>query len=448
MKKSSYALSFLLFFITVAFLKAEFWNNYIDSYSVGKQPVAFIYDDKNQKINIFCAGYDANFNGTKDDEDESPSWWQASLLGQNDPDGKFIEEPYLVREFEFGSFQFPFRPGYEYPYIYYGSFNEIETYNIGNGEKISNNLPKISCVALTVHKDLLLISHRPSFTEPGFVYVFDLIKNQFIDTLKAGVNVQKAIFYQNNKIIVLNEGDFGAANSSVQIFKNIGEKYQLEKTILTGDVSNHITIVNDILIITNNNSHDLTLIDLNNNEIIKKIKLLTAGFSGPRESVYSTKLNQIITSTYNSVVYIHNFEGDLIESIETEANPEGLLLIESPVPLLFVANEFKKDTYEPNSSFQIFSHKTQSKVDFSNVNSEVSFNPSLNLIEIRNINFQNENLLVQIFNSLGELIHQEQHLNNNEFNIDLAKINPANGYYFLIIKNHYKSYSFPFVLAK
>jgi len=447
MKKASFALSFLLFFITFAFLRAEFWNNLIGSYSVGKQPVSFIYDEKNQYLNIFCAGYDANFNGSKDDGDESPSWWQAKLFSQN-PEGKFLEEPLLVREFEFGSFQFPFRPGYEYPHIYYGSFNEIETYNIGNGEKIINNFPNISSSALTAYKDLLLISHRPSFTDPGFVYVFDLNKNQFIDTLKAGVNVQKAAFYNQNKIIVLNEGDFGAANSSVQIFKNNGSKYELEKAILTGDVSNHITIVDDILITTNNNSHDLTIIDLKSNEILKKIKLPTEGFSGPRESVYSPKLNQIITSSYNSVVYIHNFEGELIDSIETEANTEGLLLIESPIPLLFVANEFIKDTYQPNSSFQVFSNKVPSKVESSEVKPFVSFNFSSNLIEIRNINFQNENMSIQIFNSLGELIHQESNLKSDEIYIDLGEINSANGSYYLIIKNNFNSYGFPFILAK
>lgn len=448
MKKASNALFFFLFFISVTFLKADFWNNYIGSYSVGKQPVAFIHDEKNQKINIFCLGYDANFNGTKDDGDESPSWWQAKLLEQNDPTGKILEDPRLIKEFEFGSFQFPFRPGYNYPNLYLSSLNEIQIFDITNGEKNITNLPKISASALTFDNDLLLISHRPSFTDPGFVYVFDLNKNQFIDTLNAGVNVQKTAFYGQNKIIVLNEGDFGAANSSIQIFKSNGNKYELEKNIITGDVSNHFEIFDNILITTNNNSHDLTLIDLNQNEIIKKIKLPTQGFNGPRESIYSSKLNQIITSTYNGVVYIHNLNGDLIDSIETEANPEGILLIDRPIPLLFVANEFMKDTYEPNSSFQVFSSKTLSKFESSEVKPFLCFNSTSNLIEIRNIDFQNENLAFQIYNSLGELIHKEQVLNSEKFSIDLNKFNSANGCYFIVIQNNHIHYSFPFILAK
>ncbi|MCX7735135.1 MAG: T9SS type A sorting domain-containing protein [Candidatus Kapabacteria bacterium] len=449
MKKASFALSFFFIFISFSFLKAEFWKYNLGSFSVGKQPVGFIYDDMNKTINIFCAGYDANFDGAKGDEDKSPSWWQASLIEPNNPESKIIEEPYLVKEFEFGSFQFPFRPGYSYPMIYYSSNNIIETYNIGNAEKVANDLPGISSSAITANKNYLLISHRPSFTEPGYVHIFDLTKNLFIDTLNAGVNVQQTFFYKNEKIIVLNEGDFGAANSSVQIFKKNGEKYELEKNIITGDGSNHITIVNDILIVTNNASHDLTIIDLTKNEILKKIKLPTEGFSGPRETIYSPKLNQIITSTYNGKVYVHNFEGDLLETIETEGNPEGLLLIESPVPLLFVANEFIKESYEPNSSFQIFSNKVLSKDEISNNKPEFILNSFTNTIEINNTDFQNNYLSIMIFNSLGKLIHKEQKiLSEIKISIDLSSLNLANGSYFLIIQDNFITHSYPFILAK
>jgi hypothetical protein len=113
-----------------------------------------------------------------------------------------------------------------------------------------------------------------------------------------------------------------------------------------------------------------------------------------------------------------------------------------------VANEFIKDTYQPNSSFQVFSNKVLSKLDLPEVKPFVSFNFASNLIEIRNINFQNENVSIQIFNSLGELIHQESNLKSDKLYIDLGEINSANGYYYLIIKNNFNTYGFPFILAK
>lgn len=449
MKKAFSAFVFLFFFVSFSFLKAEFWKYNLGSFDVGKQPVGFIYDDINKTINIFCMGYDQNFDGSKDDGDFSPSWWQASLYDPNNPEGKIIENPYFVREFEFGSFQFPFRPGYSYPIIYYSSNNKIETYNIGNNEKFTNNLPEISSSALTANKNYLLISHSPSFTDPGFVYIFDLTKNQFVDTLKAGVNVQRAFFYGDNKIIVLNEGNYGANNSNIQIFKKSNDKYESEITITTGDATNHTSIIDDILIATNNGSHDLTIIDLTKNEILKKIKLPTEGFNGPRETIYSPTLNQIITSTYNGKIYVHNFEGDLLETIETEGNPEGLLLIESPVPLLFVANEFIKESYEPNSSFQILSNMVLSKDEISNTKPEFIINSFTNAIEINNTDFHNKNLSIMIFNSLGKLIHKEQKLHRgNKISMDLSPMNLANGSYFLIIQDAFKTYSFPFILSK
>lgn len=449
MKKAFLSVGLLLLFIIFSKnLEAEFWNQ-IASFNIGKQPAGFIYDDKNQTINIFCAGYDSDFNGQKGDADQSPSWWQAKIVPSNTPNQYLIEEPYLVREFEFGSFQFPFRPGYFYPKLYYSSFQNIETYNIGNFEKINNNLPNITASALTANEDFLLISHRPSFTEPGYVYVYNLLTEEIIDTLKAGVNVQRAYFYNNDKIIVLNEGDFGAGNSSIQIFKKNENKFALEKSIITGDVTNHITISDNFLIATNNGSHDITIINLENQTIQKKIKLPTEGFSGPRESIYSPKLNRIITSCWDGKIYIHNLDGDFLGSFETEGNPEGMLLIENKIPLLFVANEFKKNTYEPNTSFQIFAGNITSTNDLVQAEPILIFNYGLNIIQIENLDDFQQNTSFLVFNSSGNLVFNEQkNIYSNRITLDLSGSQLASGFYFLIILSDFKSLSFPFIITR
>lgn len=449
--KKAFLASFCIFFLIFSdfYLFGNYWNTNIGSFKVGKQPVGFILDEKNKTLNIFCAGYDENFNGIKEAGDEAPSWWQASILDPSNSEDKVIEDPYLAREFEFGSFQFPFRPGYIYPKIYYSSLDNIEIYNIGNLEKIDKLMINITASALSANQDLLLISHRISFTEPGFVYIYDLNNNKFIDTLKAGVNVQQALFYENDKIVVLNEGDYGGSNSSIQVFKLDGTKYNLDKTITTGDATNHITINDNILIATNNNSHDLTIIDLSIYEIKGKIKFPTEGFNGPRESVYSSKLDQIITSCYDGNIYVHNLKGDFIEVIEPEGKPEGLLLVESPIPLLFVANEYVKDTYDPNSTIEVFSTKTSYVKEFVPPKPKINFDYLSEIIEIELFSNVMNNISVSLYNSIGKLIfNKEINISSNTIQIDLKEKKLANGYYFLLIQNDQQFLSFPFILSR
>ena len=67
---------------------------------LASQPMYTFYDSKTKQFNVLCLGVDINFNGTKDDGDEAPSWWTIDAASH---------KATKIMDFEFASMPFPVR---------------------------------------------------------------------------------------------------------------------------------------------------------------------------------------------------------------------------------------------------------------------------------------------------------------------------------------------------
>lgn len=142
-----------------------------------------------------------------------------------------------------------------------------------------------------------------------------------------------------NGVYVLNEGNFGQANSSVTAYNPVtGEvaqnQYENKNGSPIGDILYSVTEIEDRLYFIVNNSHKIEVVDKNSLTKIATIRI--AQEASPREIVQVNESKAYVTNLYGNSVSVINLEtNEETATIAVGLNPEGIAVIGN---LAYVAN--------------------------------------------------------------------------------------------------------------
>lgn len=303
-------------------------------YVVGNQPLStFVDNDGN--LHVFCNGIDQNFNGIVDDGDEPASWWIIDLNQESPEPEKLIDFPRYLK--------FPFRPAFEdnSAYIPFGAivdenWNTIESatiaiYDLQSYTLIETINEEYNPSIVRKGDYLLHIGNKPDGT--GF---FKIENENSTAEQEIGLNLVDGYAFDYSEgsgnyivLLLLENGTFGEDDSRLIIGKSSSlNSFDFEYQYLdAGFGANHLFFVDNRACITANKSHEFIILDPINNNEIKKIKLPTTGFDGPRES-YHLDDSYFAVSSYSQnlfVVDINRAGGkELIEHHRTKGKNESL----------------------------------------------------------------------------------------------------------------------------
>ena len=179
-------LSLVLFLLLSVLASAQYGYLFEGRYEVGVQPVA-VYNTNIVPV-VYCAGRDLNYNGIKDTGDVSPSLWAVGLKRLT----KFISSEiqsvhvstYKITDLEFKLPVLPVRNFWD---------EKVQKLYITNEKSISavsfihldsvyiEKIVDVTASAVSSSGKYLYISVRPSYTDPGYVLVYNMKIKAFTD---------------------------------------------------------------------------------------------------------------------------------------------------------------------------------------------------------------------------------------------------------------------------
>jgi hypothetical protein len=341
---------------------------------VGQQPLAII--PVGNTVHVFCNGNDMNFNSIyePDSGDVAASWWVIDTQTR-----AVIKH----REFTDRYLPFPFRVGLhkKKTTMYIPNGNRIAIYNTETQAVINDSTTIVpdslgQIYAVTLDSDNMILSCRSSFDKPGTLVI--MYRDTVEGILPTHVNPQQSVFYRSTLgkigLAVLNEGSFGANNSTVHLTGGTTDTTNV--TIPLGDGGNHIFyegLGHDSMYVTVNGSHKIVIVDLVKKEIVKTIPTGTTGYNGPRESAVIG--DKLFVSTYNSDVREFDITtGALVATLNSKGKPEGLTVINGK---LWVANAFGSGSYTPDSTIAILESSLAVEEYFTESKNIVFPNPAI-----------------------------------------------------------------------
>lgn len=295
-----------------------------------------------QMVHVLTRGVDVNFNGTKDDGDTAASWHRFAQNG-----------------LDIGSYEFPWgvvaasRPALD-------SINERMFVIASDTLYVLNTafmvpMPLIGWtqggVAVSMYNDsTLMISTRPSYTEPGLVRFVRALDGTPLDgQIEAGVNVQMTHALHDDTVLVISEGNFGAADGTLLLAVRSGASWTTS-VLATGGNPNHVLVAGRTAYVTMNGSHEVVLVDLDTRAILRRIPTGTTGFDGPRECVLHD--GRLFVTTFSGDVRIYDpSNGELVGRISVDAKPEALAIVDGK---LWVCRTFDRASYVVDRGVRIY----------------------------------------------------------------------------------------------
>jgi hypothetical protein len=452
-------LSLVLFLLLSVLASAQFDYFYQGRATVGHQPVAvYNFDIGNMPYNpvVYCAGKDLNYNGIMDEGDEAPSLWALPypilvLFLNIDLQLSAFDAKKLI-DLEFKMPVLPVRNFWDK--------NEKKLYviNSNNISKISSTskgdfidsvvvekVVNVTASAVSSSGDFLYISVRPSFTDPGYVLVYDKIKKVYTDTIPSGISVQQTIPTGAGDLFIISEGTFGKGGGKFQVVDVSKAKHTIIKEMDIDGTPSHIDYSEseNSVYITCNTSNQIKKIFLNN-YAIDSLTLALGTYDGPRESIYQTEgvMNgMLLTSAYDGNVYIHQGK-KLMGKFDAKAKPEGFMAIGK---MFFIATPYLDAAYNLDSNVTIYTEPFDDVAE--NPAQEGYYvypNPSVGMINIESPEEFNLSTAV-LYNSMGEKISNLQ-ISGEAKNISLKDLGLSPGAYFVKISNGRKNLTLPFVI--
>ncbi len=307
--------------------------------TVGKQPLAVLPVHGN--VHIFCGRIDQNFNGTQDPEDVPPSWWIVDAHTFSIKNS--VSLPWQA-------LSFPVRIAIDsvHNIIYLPVADSIFAYDLNTQQAVDTFA--IGKFARSVSIDIPSQTLFFCTADPSTVYRYNLATGN-LETLFSADTIAFAqtalpIRLRNGDslLAVLFEGTFGQTDSRLLLLYP-----DHTRSFAIGGLGNHIAAFGDTLVVTMNGSHQVHLVDLRSETIVKTLATGTDGYNGPRESLLWK--NWLITSTYNSDIRIFDLDnGSLKYTLHSGGKPEGIAIVNGK---LWVANAFQTDSYTPDSTVAI-----------------------------------------------------------------------------------------------
>jgi hypothetical protein len=370
MKKSLTLLLALILFSTTAYSQLD----EIAVREVGSQPVYVLTTNDGFLFHVICLGIDVDFDGAYDEEDgdEYPSYWILGFQITSSPgDEVGISDPQKVTDLPFRSYAFPFRTMVEEDgddtYLLYewnGTIDRLKLVDgIGGQHQLTEDVLSYNASGISGDDHHYFLSVREG--ENSYLKVHSINKDEEVLSVDAGPMVQMSEPYAGGgtNIAVLNEGDFGEENSTIQLinFDHQGSEHS-SKFIPIGGAGNYFMIdQGGQLFAVANGTHEIVQIDLVSQKIVKKVSTGTEGYNGPREiceylwSGHSMPPGQTMAiSTYDGKLLFWNPLNDEIDdymTIEIPGKLEGMTC--SEYGILAVCNISNAD-YSPSNKVYFY----------------------------------------------------------------------------------------------
>jgi len=401
---------------------------------------------------VYCSGYDANFNGEFDDGDEPPSLWflhiaYTTLHGQYDVVGS---EKLIDLEFKMPLL--PIRNHWDHfnRVLFVINKNSIDTVSFDyTGDMITkkgkylDNIENVS--AVSTFEKRLYISVRPD-NSSGLVYVYDMEKEVFTDTITAGPGVQLTEYVpEQDMLIILNEGNFGAADGSIQMVTFEDGKPGTPYLFPMGGTPNHFLVnrEKERIIVTCNASNNI--IFMNYQQGRDTLKLDLPEYDGPRETnlclldMGGEDPMYFAVPAYDGNVYILDKEGEIYDTLDAKGKAESVVSI---VTDIIIATPFIKGTYTPDTAVTVYT-KILSADDIDDKSDWYVYpNPFRNAFSIETDEEVNV-ISAEIINILGETVDNIEAANvlTGTISTDILP-----GQYFIRIRHSKGVTTLPFIV--
>jgi len=439
--------SFLLFSSSVL---AELDYPIVERVQTGKTPSQLFMTTVGPIV--YCAGYDANFNGEYNDGDEAPSLWLLKVQHLTFSEQYYIKRSEKLIDLDFKMPLLPIRNHWDHfnRLLFVINSNSIDTVSFSiHGEINSNrgryleNIENVSAVSTFEKK--LYISVRPDFST-GLVYVYDIDKKLFTDTIIAGSGVQMTEYVPDkNMLIILNEGNFGADDGSIQMVTFEDDKPKQTQTYPVGGTPNHFLVSREIekIIITCNASNNI--IFMNYQQEADTIHLDLPEYDGPRETNLcllemggADPLHFAIT-TYEGNVYIVDRNGKMYDTLDAKGKAETMF---SMLNDIMIITPFVKGTYNPDTAVTIYSKVLSAEDDIKDSEWYIFPNPVEDVFSI--VTSDDVTILsAEIINILGETVDniEPETILTNMISTDIKP-----GGYFIRISHNKGLSTIPFIV--
>ncbi|MBU3742009.1 MAG: hypothetical protein FGM24_06945 [Candidatus Kapabacteria bacterium] len=304
------------------------------------QPVAIVPD--RGWVHVLTRAVDVNFNGTQDAGDTVAVWHRFNRAGLDN-----------------GTYAFPWANAYtNRPAV--DSVNELMYVIVGDSLYALNTafmVPMVregwseGGVAVSLMNDTTaMIAVRNGYTDPGvvrFVHAFTGVSMPM--QIEAGVNVQMTKALNDSTVLILSEGNFGAADGTLAIAERSGTTWK-STVLCTGGTPNHFTVHDGKAFVVMNGSHEIVVVDLATRSIISRLSTGTTGYDGPREAVIYDG-HCFVTTFTGDVLVFDIATGSRVGRITVDAKPESLAIVDGT---LWVTRTYVAGGYAAERNVNIY----------------------------------------------------------------------------------------------
>ncbi len=440
--------AFILLIVCSTFLKASPNGFDIKTVKVGRQPLTVKFDSQSKKYHVFCMGFDQNFNGEFDAAtDERSSWWTIEDKG-----GTYVSSK--IKDFTQGFLNFPLRMNFldadDYnprtAFIPFGNVNnpdfsiktpgKVVSFDLDNYKELDPNVLGYYTNSVSSYGPHLLVTKNLGDAKSHKVAIFNLSTKSSLQEITTGINTNQVLAFNGSdkKLYAIATSD-DYSDSSTFYFAEVPHMSDFNfSTFKIGKTVNHISQNKDLVAITSNEGHTVTLFNIVTNKKVKVIPTETTGFEGPRECIFLDD-NNIAVSTYSGKLSIYNvLTGNLIQKFlfktpnDGNESLEGLLFANNK---LVVTNPYANYNSSDSKVYIIDNPLSKSGIEEEENEVNVYPNPVTNYIYV---NGSIEINSIELIDMMGI----SYNLNNSEF-IDLKSFNLSNGMYLLRINSNNKT---------
>lgn len=248
-------------------------------------------------IHAITAGVDLDYDEQQDEGDEPASWLII------DPATRSVVK----------SLQFPWADitakhlGFD-PYLgvlYIALDDTVWAYTAMTQQRSATPVftgSNITSVSYNLSNGTICVSHRPSYTDPGYISIVDPASGTTRE-VDVDVNPQMIDMARVGSLalpIVLCEGTFGKADGSLVFLDAEGTTTSL----VVGDTPNDVVVDDErgLAYVVMTGSHEVVVVDIPSRRIVHRFSTPTSGYDGPRELALAD--HYAFVTTYDNRVLV------------------------------------------------------------------------------------------------------------------------------------------------
>lgn len=268
-------------------------------------PVVSSLWEYNGAIHALALGVDGNYDGAQDSTDEPATWLVV------DPTTRAITSQYVFPWADITAKHFGFDPYLGLMFI--ALDDTVWAYTATTQQRSSSPVlhgSDITSVAYDVPTGKLYTSHRPSYTDPGYITILDPTAGSRTE-VDVAVNPQMIEFYTRGTTslpLVLCEGTFGNMDGSL-VFINADNTIA---ELVVGDTPNNVAIDNarGLAYVTMTGSHEVVIVDVISRTVAGRFPTPTSGYDGPREIALHENFAFVTTYAGTVLMFDRGLQGD------------------------------------------------------------------------------------------------------------------------------------------